>query len=63
MLFNFDITIGYFLLPVITCSKAPRNATVTEGELANLTIVCSGSYDFDFTLDLDTMDGSAVGEC
>ena len=47
----------------ITCSKAPRNATVTEGEVANLTIVCSGSYDFEFTLDLDTMDGSAVGEC
>ena len=55
----------YWIIPslVITCSKAPENATVTEGEIANLTIVCSGGYQFDFTLFLDTMDGSAVGEC
>ena len=53
----------YFLLSVITCSKAPENATVTEGGVAGLTVECSGTYDFDFTLLLDTMDGSAVGEC
>ena len=59
----FDITIELFLLPVITCSKAPENDTVTEGGVAGLTVECSGPYDFDFTLFLDTMDGSAVGEC
>ena len=51
-----------FLL-AITCSKAPENATVTEGGVAGLSVVCSGEYEFDFTLFLDTMDGSAVGEC
>ena len=51
-----------FLL-VITCSKAPENATVTEGGVAGLTVLCSGEYQFNFTLFLDTMDGSAVGEC
>nr|WNS50027.1 Na-Ca exchanger/integrin-beta4-like protein [Halisarca dujardinii] len=45
---------------VIECSKAPENATVTEGEVASLTIVCSGEYEFDFTLNLDSMDDSAV---
>ena len=44
------------------CSKAPRNATVTEGGVAVLTVECSGEYDFDFTLSLNNMDGSAVGE-
>ena len=48
---------------VITCSKAPENATVTEGEVASLTVVCSGDYEFNFTLALTHMDGSAVGEC
>ena len=45
------------------CSKAPQNATVTEGEVASLTVECSGDYEFDFTLTLNSMDGSAVGEC
>ena len=48
---------------MIECSKAPQNATVTEGEVANLTIECSGEYEFDFTLELNNMDDSAVGEC
>ena len=36
---------------------------MTEGGVAGLTVECSGQYEFDFTLFLDTMDGSAVGEC
>ena len=46
----------------IVCSKAPQNATVTEGQVAVLTVECSGQYEFDFTLSLNNMDGSAVGE-
>ena len=48
---------------VITCSKTSGNTTITEGDVAGLTVECSGGYQFDFTLFLDTMDGSAVGEC
>ena len=46
---------------VIVCSKA-QNVIVTEGEVGVLTVVCSGEYEFDFTLFLNTMDGSAIGE-
>ena len=48
---------------VVICRKAPQNVTVTEGELVNITVICSGEYEFDFTLFLSTMDGTAVGEC
>ena len=61
-LFTGNVSIKKCLPSVITCSKAPENATVTEGGVARLTVVCSGQYEFDFTLFLDTMDGSAVGE-
>ena len=61
--FLLCLSMGNVCVVVITCSKAPDNATVTEGGVAGLTVECSGQYEFDFTLFLDTMDGSAVGEC
>ena len=47
---------------MINCSKASRSANVNEGSRAQITVNCSGQYEFDFTLFLDTTDGSAVGE-
>ena len=35
---------------------------MNEGNPAEITVNCSGQYDFNFTLSLDNTDGSAVGE-
>ena len=43
----------------------PQNYTVTEGYLVNITLVAispPGGYEFDFTVTLQAMNGSAVGE-
>ena len=41
----------------------PQNYTVTEGDVVNITLVTSTSdYEFDFTVTLEHMDGSATGE-
>ena len=43
----------------------PQNYTVTEGDLVNITLVAMsppGGYEFDFTVTLQAMKGSAVGE-
>ena len=48
---------------VIICSKSAENVSVTEGEAVNITINCSGYFDFDFTLFLNTTAGSAQGLC
>ena len=43
----------------------PQNYTVTEGDLVNITLVAMsppGGYEFDFTVTLQAMNGSAVGE-
>ena len=48
--------------PVIEVTVAPQNYTVIEGDKANITLVLSSSdYEFDFTVTLEHMDGSAVG--
>ena len=48
--------------PVIAVSVMPQNYTVNEGGKANITLVLNSSdYEFDFTVTLEHMDGSAVG--
>ena len=45
---------------------APQNYTVTEGGSVNITLEAvppSNGYDFDFTVTLQYMNGSATGEC
>ena len=42
---------------------AQQNYSVTEGETVNISLVTSTSdYEFDFTVTLQLMDGSATGE-
>ena len=46
-------------------SFSPQNYTVTEDDLVNITLVAMsppGGYEFDFTVTLQAMNGSAVGE-
>ena len=41
----------------------PQNYTVTEGDVVNITLATNTSdYEFDFTVTLQLMDGSATGE-
>ena len=48
--------------PVIAVSVMPQNYTVNEGGKVNITLILSSSdYEFDFTVTLEQMDGSAVG--
>ena len=47
----------------IVCSEVPQNVSVLEGNAAKIVVTCSGSLDFNFTLFLTAIDGSAVGEC
>ena len=49
----------------VQVSFNPQNYTVTEGDLVNITLVAMsppGGYEFDFTVTLQAMNGSAVGE-
>ena len=48
--------------PGIAVSVMPQNYAVTEGDKVNITLVLNSSdYEFDFTVTLEHMDGSAVG--
>jgi hypothetical protein len=44
----------------IVCSEVPQNVSVLEGNAAKIVVTCSGSLDFNFTLFLTAIDGSAV---
>ena len=47
----------------VQVSFAQQSYTVTEGGAVNVTLVTStGDYEFDFTVTLQYMDGTAVGE-
>ena len=46
----------------VQVSLAPQNYTVTEGNVVNITLQLSSSHEFDFTVTLQHMDGSATGE-
>ena len=51
---------------VVQLRFAPQNYTVTEGGTVNITLEAvppSDGYDFDFTVTLQYMNGSAIGEC
>ena len=53
-------------LAAIQLRFAPQNYTVTEGGAVNITLEAvppSDSYDFNFTVALLYMNGSATGEC
>ena len=42
---------------------AERTYTVTEGDMVNITLNLTSRYEFDFTVTLQYMNGSATGEC
>ena len=53
-------------LAAIQVRFAPQNYTVTEGGTVNITLQVvppSDGYDFNFTVTLQYMSGSAIGEC
>ena len=53
-------------LAAIQLRFAPQDYTVTEGGAVNITLEAvppSDGYDFDFTVTLQYMNGSATGEC
>ena len=53
-------------LAVVELRFDPQNYTVTEGGVVNITleaVIPSNGYDFDFTVYLQYMNGSATGEC
>ena len=51
------------LFAVVQVQFDPKNYTVTEGDVVNITLVTSTSdYMFNFTVTLQNMDGTATGE-
>ena len=53
-------------LAVVQLRFTLQNYTVTEGAVVNITLEAvfpSNAYDFDFTVYLQSMSGSATGEC
>ncbi len=51
------------LFAAVQVQFQPQNYTVTEGGVVNVTLVTSTSkYEFDFTVTLQNMNGSATGE-
>ena len=62
----FSVTLINSSLAAIQLRFAPQNYTVTEGGTVNITLEVvppSDGYDFNFTVTLQYMNGSAIGEC
>ena len=61
-----SVTLLNSSLAAIQLMFAPQNYTVTEGGSVNITLEAvppSDGYDFDFTVSLQYMNGSATGKC
>ena len=58
---NVQLLINY-LFAAVQVSFAQQTYTITEGGIVNITLVTSISFEFDFNVTLQYMDGSATGE-
>ena len=54
---------NYVSFAALQVSFDPQNYTITEGDAVNITLETSTSnYEFEFTVTLEHMDGTATGE-
>ena len=55
-------TIFLYIFAALEVSVDPQRVNVTEGGTVNITLHLNSSYEFDFTVTLQHMDGSATGK-